>query len=82
MAVGALLVLSLSLGRILRISLMVKLSASLLSLFAGAYTFLSASSSITAAKRNGWDLLPVLPVVFGTYQFSYAAGFTAGLLSR
>lgn len=40
-----------------------------------------ASASGTAARR-GWRYLPVLPVVFATYQISYALGFLAALLFR
>jgi len=33
-----------------------------------------------AAQRDGWDLLPVLPVVFLTYHLSYGLGFLLGLI--
>ncbi len=79
-AAGALLVLCLLLGWLLRNSFAMKRSALLLGLLTSIYASLSASSSIKAARRHGWDLFPVLPIVFGTYQFSYAAGFAAGLL--
>lgn len=44
------------------------------------YLLLSLIASLAAARREGCDLLPVLPVTFAVYQFSYAAGFLAGLV--
>jgi succinoglycan biosynthesis protein ExoA len=34
------------------------------------------------ARQDGWEILPVLPVVFFTYHLSYGFGFLCGLLSR
>jgi len=45
-----------------------------------AYALLSFQASVRAARREGWDLLPALPLTFATYQAAYAAGFLAGLL--
>jgi GT2 family glycosyltransferase len=45
-----------------------------------AYTLFSAYASVTAASREGWDLLPALPITFAVYQIAYALGFYAGLL--
>jgi succinoglycan biosynthesis protein ExoA len=39
-----------------------------------------AAASVAAARRDGWDLLPALPIVFAAYHFSYGAGFLRGLL--
>jgi succinoglycan biosynthesis protein ExoA len=38
------------------------------------------AASVQCARRYGWTLLPVLPVVFAAYHFSYGAGFLAGLM--
>jgi succinoglycan biosynthesis protein ExoA len=46
----------------------------------GIYALLSIFASLCAAQREGWDLLPALPVTFGVYQSAYAIGFFAGLL--
>lgn len=44
------------------------------------YAVLLLSFSAVAARRQGWDLPPVLPIVFMTYHISYGLGFLAGLL--
>jgi succinoglycan biosynthesis protein ExoA len=49
-------------------------------LLLAAYALLSLYASLRAAKREGWDLLPALPVTFAVYQGAYAVGFFAGLL--
>ncbi len=46
----------------------------------GLYIVVLAVASITSAKRDGWHLLPVLPVVFVAYHFGYGTGFLQGLL--
>lgn len=46
----------------------------------GIYAALSLWVSLAAARREGWDLLPALPVTFAVYQTAYAAGFCAGLV--
>ncbi len=48
----------------------------------GCYLAAAAAFSLQAAARAGFDLLPVLPLVFGTYHLSYASGFLAGLALR
>jgi glycosyltransferase involved in cell wall biosynthesis len=52
---------------------------------AGAWTMMIAiygaaciAAAIWTARRYGWDLLPVLPLVFPCYHFSYGAGFLSG----
>jgi succinoglycan biosynthesis protein ExoA len=47
---------------------------------AGLYLTVSYGSAILVARRAGWKFLPILPIVFATYQFSYALGFLLGLL--
>jgi glycosyltransferase involved in cell wall biosynthesis len=44
------------------------------------YLVLSLYSTLRSASREGWDLLPALPVTFAIYQSAYAAGFCAGLV--
>jgi succinoglycan biosynthesis protein ExoA len=44
-----------------------------------AYATANAAFSIFAAARTEWRLLPVLPLVFFVYQFSYGLGFAAGM---
>lgn len=51
--------------------------------YGGAWTLyfiLSALFSLKAASRDGWDLLPVLPLMFLTYHISYGWGFLLGLI--
>jgi glycosyltransferase involved in cell wall biosynthesis len=38
------------------------------------------AASVDSARRYGWDLLAVLPIVFAAYHFSYGSGFLLGLL--
>ena len=44
------------------------------------YLTLSVHAALRAASREGWDLLPALPITFATYQAAYALGFCLGLL--
>jgi len=46
----------------------------------GAYFVAILLASLDSARRYGWDLLPVLPVVFAAYHFSYGSGFLMGLM--
>ena len=55
-------------------------AALLLSLLAVLYLVLSLCASIRSAAREGWGLLPALPITFAVYQSAYAAGFCAGLV--
>jgi succinoglycan biosynthesis protein ExoA len=45
----------------------------------GAYVGVSLAASFQAARRHGWDLIPLLPVVFAVYHASYGIGFLAGM---
>ena len=47
---------------------------------AAVYLGLSLYASLRSARREGWDLLPALPITFAVYQSAYAAGFCAGLV--
>lgn len=48
-----------------------------------AATYLAATGvfSLACAARAGWDLLPIVPIVFWVFHFSYGVGLTAGLAS-
>lgn len=48
--------------------------------FAAIYLLFSLAASLRAAACDGWDLLPILPITFATYQFAYAMGFLSGLV--
>ena len=45
----------------------------------GFYLLLSLLFSAAAARRAGWDLFPILPLVFLTYHVGYGLGFARGL---
>jgi glycosyltransferase involved in cell wall biosynthesis len=45
-----------------------------------AYTCALIGASVFTALRAGWDLLPLLPVVFACFHLSYGLGFLHGLL--
>ena len=44
-----------------------------------SYLVVLAVASLTTAARAGWELLPILPVVFATYHIAYGIGFLRGL---
>ena len=46
------------------------------------YLMASLASAFLVARRNGWIFLPVMPLVFATYHFSYALGFLLALVYR
>ena len=47
-----------------------------------SYLIASFTTAFCIAKRNGWRLFPLLPVVFAAYQLPYAIGFLLALLYR
>jgi glycosyltransferase involved in cell wall biosynthesis len=49
--------------------------AGLLSMYLAA----SVAAGVISAQQEGWDLLPVLPLVYAVYHFSYGLGFLMGL---
>jgi succinoglycan biosynthesis protein ExoA len=44
------------------------------------YLFLDLAASVLAARRNGWDTLPYLPIIFCIYHLSFGLGFLVGFL--
>jgi succinoglycan biosynthesis protein ExoA len=46
----------------------------------GFYLLLSLLFSAAAARRAGWELFPILPLVFLTFHVSYGLGFARGIL--
>jgi peptidoglycan/xylan/chitin deacetylase (PgdA/CDA1 family)/glycosyltransferase involved in cell wall biosynthesis len=45
-----------------------------------AYALALITASLITAAKAGWNLLPVLPLVFGCYHFGYGLGFLRGVL--
>ena len=45
-----------------------------------AYLLSNIAASVLAARRAGWQCLPLLPVVFASLHISYGVGFLAGLV--
>lgn len=45
----------------------------------GAYVAANLLASALTARRFGWDLLPLLPVVFATIHLAWGAGFWVGI---
>jgi small-conductance mechanosensitive channel len=46
---------------------------------AAVYGSAVVAASFLSARKHGWRLFPVLPMVFATYHVSYGAGFLVGL---
>ena len=44
------------------------------------YTVISLGATLLTAKKRNWGLLPVLPIVFAVFHFSYGLGFLTGLV--
>ena len=47
---------------------------------AGTYATVCLLASIATARKAGWDLLIVLPLVLATYHSAYGIGFITGIL--
>jgi hypothetical protein len=45
-----------------------------------AYVAANLCASVSAARREGWRLLPLLPASFATLHLAYGFGFLAGLI--
>jgi len=43
------------------------------------YGLFLAGASLLCGRLRGWDLVPILPVVFATFHFAYGFGFLSGL---
>lgn len=52
----------------------------LLGLVACAYALALVSASLLSARKNKWELLPLLPLAFLVLHLAYGAGFLIGLL--
>ena len=48
--------------------------------FWAVYLLATAVASCLAAAREGWALLPVMPIVFFVFHFSYGLGFLHGMV--
>lgn len=46
----------------------------------GAYGLAAGAAAISSARKWGWPLLPVMPLVFACFHFGYGLGFLKGLL--
>ncbi len=46
------------------------------------YGAANLAASIERCREHGWDLLPMVPLVFTTLHLSWGAGFWVGLVSR
>jgi hypothetical protein len=46
------------------------------------YLIASFATAFCVARRNGWRLLPILPVIFAAYHMPYAFGFLLALFYR
>jgi glycosyltransferase involved in cell wall biosynthesis len=77
---GAAALVGLALAAMIATNTQRRAAGAVLAVLAGAYLALSASASVRSASRDGWDLLPALPLTFAAYQLAYAAGFLAGLV--
>lgn len=49
---------------------------------AGLYMIASMGAALNIAARNGWRVLPILPLVFATHHVAYGLGFLWGLSHR
>ena len=52
----------------------------LLGLIGGGYVVAVFAASILSARKNGWELLPILPIAFAVVHLAYGSGFLMGLL--
>lgn len=58
------------------------IAAALFAGSAGTYLVACVCAALSTGWRDGWELAPVMPVVFAAYHFSYGLGFLAGLVLR
>ena len=79
---GIFLLLSAEAASLARMGVLQNTLLATLLIFAGLYLGTSFASAVFVARREGWKFLPVLPLVFATYQLPYALGFIAGLFHR
>jgi succinoglycan biosynthesis protein ExoA len=79
---GILLLLCAEAASLVRMGVLQNTLVAAFTIFSGLYLGLSFGSAVLVARRKGWEFLPILPVVFATYQLPYALGFLAGLFHR
>ena len=51
-----------------------------LAIVVGAYAAANLAASIVTAARNGWEILPKLPVAYAALHLSYGTGFLVGFI--
>jgi hypothetical protein len=49
-------------------------------LVGGLYVLIALTAALLSTRVHGWSILPILPLVFLVYHFSYGFGFALGLL--
>jgi hypothetical protein len=49
-------------------------------LLVGCYAAANIAASFIVASKNGWKLLPILPIAFFCFHFGYGLGFFRGVL--
>jgi glycosyltransferase involved in cell wall biosynthesis len=76
---GILLLLCAEAASVARMHVLQNASVAAFLIFSGSYLGVSIGSAVLVARRKGWKFLPILPVVFATYQLPYALGFLAGV---
>ncbi|HYG35806.1 MAG TPA: glycosyltransferase family 2 protein, partial [Clostridia bacterium] len=62
-----------------QVSVLSFLPAMLMALLLGTYGMCVLGASIVTASKAGWNLVPILPIVFPCYHFGYGYGFVRGV---
>jgi len=60
--------------------LLIPAAGYLLAAIVAVYALIALGASIGSARKNGWKLLPVLPIAFAILHVAYGFGFLFGLL--
>jgi len=61
-------------------SLTLPIAGAGLQIVSGSYLLFLATGSVWIAKAEGWDLLPVLPLILATFHLAYGIGFLVGMV--
>jgi glycosyltransferase involved in cell wall biosynthesis len=64
----------------LALAMIFPLAGYLLGVIAGSYSVALITASILSVRKNGWALLPILPIAFAILHLAYGSGFLIGLL--